>query len=150
MSSYAPTIRSLFYTRQTAATQSVKTLVTKTLLVGMPTTLGLKELPFADEEVKQLTSLLSQYTRVRPMPTPTKSEVMGDLEGAQIVHFACHGQASYPDPSNSTLSLEDWQKDPLTLADIMSMKLKDSRLIYLSACHAASNRSEELLDESLT
>ena len=65
----------------------------------------------------------------------------------QIVHFACHGEVDADNPSASQLLLRDWEANPLTVGDIVELKL-DSRLAYLSVCHAASTRAIELLDES--
>ena len=53
------------------------------------------------------------------------------------------------DPSASMLLLTDWESDPLTVADIVASKLENCQLAYLSACHAASNRVEDLFDEGI-
>jgi tetratricopeptide (TPR) repeat protein len=149
ISSYTPTIRSLFYARKTVESQSLMSPTSKALLVGVPKATGLKSLPFVEKEVEQVATLLSRNIRVIEMLNATKYEVTSNLPDSKIVHFACHGQAAYPDPSKSNLGLTDWKTEPLTISDIMLMKLQSAQLIYLSTCHAANNRSHDLLDESI-
>lgn len=48
-----------------------------------------------------------------------------------------------------SLFLSDWESNPLTVADIMMLRLNDAQFIYLSACHTANNRVSSLLDEGI-
>jgi CHAT domain-containing protein len=123
------------------------------LIVGMSTTPNQSELPSVDEEIRCLNSLLpNTVTRTvlqMPHTPPTKREVLSELGRSQIAHFACHGESTISDPSQSKLFLSDWQSDPLTVADILSLKLQDPQLAFLSACHGADNRVFDLLDEGI-
>jgi CHAT domain-containing protein len=47
------------------------------------------------------------------------------------------------------LLLEDWKKDPLSVADITALNLENVRFAYLSACSAAENQVEDLIDEGI-
>ena len=153
VSSYAPTIKCLAYSRHQAAHMSFLERDDRkqnTLLVGMSTTPNQTSLPNVDEEIRSLNSLLrNTVTLQMPHTAPTKSEVLLELGRCQIAHFACHGESTISDPSQSRLLLSDWQNDPLTVADIISLKLNNPQLAFLSACHSADNRVFGLLDEGI-
>ena len=123
--------------------------VQKVLLVAMPNTPNCGPLPYVEKEIADLDGLIPN-TVVKPfLQTPKKADVIAGIREGQITHFACHGQSSYPDPSQSRLLLRDWKVDPLTVADLTTLNLKYSQLAYLSACYAADNRVFELLDEAI-
>lgn len=157
ISSYAPTIKCLAYSRHQAAHMSIwergKERQQKALIVGMSNTPDQNELPYVDEEIKCLNGLfarsISRTVLQTPANPPTKADVLSQLRGSQIAHFACHGESTLTDPSQSRLFLSDWQTSPLTVADIISLKLEDPQFAYLSACHAANNRVVDLLDEGI-
>jgi CHAT domain-containing protein len=119
------------------------------LLVAMPTTPGQNDLPFANEEVQDIANLLSPSIAVLSLKNPSKNDILSCLNEARTVHFACHGISSSIEPGQSMLCLNDWETEPLTVADIASLKLSRSQLAYLSACYAANNRSGTLLDEAI-
>lgn len=150
ISSYAPTIRALAYSRNRllSANKSGEP-VKKVLLISMPETPGSSDLIDADSEVAFVDSLLPPNLTRQHLRTPTKSEVRNHLFNSQVVHFAGHGDSHFSDPSQSKLLLRDWKTDPLSVADLTALKLDHAQLAYISACHAAENRSEMLLDESI-
>ena len=145
ISSYTPTIKCLAYSRLQAANMSYwKEVEQKALLVGMPETPGQADLPYVEEEMRCLQNILPiQHTTLE---RPTKATVLSELQQCQIVHFACHGESTVSDPSRSRLFLMD---EPLTVTDIIALKLKDPQFAFLSACHAANNRVLDLLDEGI-
>ena len=73
------------------------------------------------------------------------------LPQCKIFHFAGHGHTNDQDPSKSCLLLEDWQKDPLTLATLQetNMRKHTSFLAYLSACGTGQVRHERFIDQNL-
>src|SRR5438045_5725516 len=107
------------------------------------------DLPFAEKEITQLHNLLSNDLYVTMMRTPSTAAVVGGLSDHQIVHFACHGESFYADPSKSTIYLADWKSTPLTVSDIISLNSQSSQFAYLSACHTANMRNFWLLDQSI-
>jgi CHAT domain-containing protein len=103
------------------------------MVVSMPTTPSLRDLNFVSKETK-VEGLLPTSTKMITLYKPNKLEVIQEIDGCQILHFACHGQSSLVDLSRSHLNLEDWQSNPLTVADIAALKLNHA---FLSTCHTA-------------
>lgn len=81
--------------------------------------------------------------------SPTKNNVLERLADYQIVHFSCHG---FPDedPSESTLFLDDWKTNRLTVSDFIAQNLHQALFAFLSACNTVSAFNESLIDESIT
>jgi CHAT domain-containing protein len=148
VSSYVPTLKSLLYAREKAITWS-NNEDQAALLVAMPTTPHQNALPGARKEVKEIEALIANDISKTVMLQPTKREVLKCLPKCQIAHFACHGESDPNDPSQSRLLLEDWKKDPLSVADITALNLDNVRFAYLSACSAAENQVEDLIDEGI-
>ena len=69
--------------------------------------------------------------------TPTRENVVTQLERCSIAHFACHGFSDPADPSRSQLLLHD-PADPLTVASLAPVNLERADLAYLSACQTRS------------
>lgn len=80
---------------------------------------------------------------------PTKSAVLAKLGNSAIAHFACHGSDHPDDPSRSMLLLRDHGTDPLTVGDIVPIRLTKARLAYLSACRTALSTATQLVDEAI-
>ena len=117
----------------------------------MPKTPGQDPLPFATEEVEMLRHLC-KTAAIDPLePPPRKQDVLHDLNTCQLFHFAGHGQTSPTDPLRSALLLDDWQTDPLTVADLLqtNLQLRAPFLAFLSACGTGRIRDKRHLDESL-
>lgn len=147
VSSYAPTLRSLWYARMKAESQ-LPVRPSRTLLVKMKETYGQSNLPGAEIEVAGIDSLLPpDITRTIPLK-PTRESSLSSLEECNICHMACHGQSHASNPSMSRLLLSD-SDNPLTVRDISHLDLSHAQLAYLSACSAADNRVGELLDENI-
>ncbi|MFF5616067.1 CHAT domain-containing protein [Streptomyces albidoflavus] len=79
---------------------------------------------------------------------PTRATVLDRLRSCAIAHFACHGDRFPEDPSGSKLVLHDHATEPLTVADLMRVRLDHVRLAYLSACRTAY-QGRQLLDDSV-
>jgi CHAT domain-containing protein len=85
-----------------------------------------------------------------PGHLPTKANVLAQLPGCAIAHFACHGATNPADPSQSRLLLRDHAIDPLTVASLAPVNLSRARLAYLSACQtAAIVPTDRLVDEAI-
>lgn len=145
ISLYTPSIQSLIHSRKRAA--AMEKPAGNALCISMSQTPNATPLPFAKLETKQTSSLLGTALKTRILNAPLKRQALEALKHADIVHLCCHGEVDSQDPSESCLLLQDWETDPLTVADIAALDLKSARLAYLSACHATSMRVMNLLDE---
>jgi hypothetical protein len=147
ISSYTPTVKSLTYVwKLHERVASLKTQ--RAMLLSMAKTPGLRDLPFAEQEVHQITKLFPAQVKINIIGEPTHVEVMSKIACHQIIHLACHGE-SMLDPFQSQLYLNDWKTAPLTVADLMSIKILDAQFAFLSACHTAVFKDYNLLDESI-
>ena len=83
--------------------------------------------------------------------SPHRQDVVCQLPSCAIFHFAGHGQADSTDPSKSCLFLQDWQKDPLTVATLLETYIRQGSpfLAYLSACGTGQVKHDKFLDESI-
>ena len=147
ISSYAPTVKSRWHAVEKARKLQAEPL-RQALLISMKDTPNLHQLPGAQKEIAYLDKILPRpIARLIP-PTPTKSNIMTALEQCQLCHFACHGMSDPSNPSRSRLALSD-PDAPLSVSEVAALNLDDARLAYLSACSAADNRAEDLLDENI-
>lgn len=149
ISSYISSFRSLTYARESATRLAQSSTGRhRALIVDMSTTPSQKSLPYVETEINGLIRILpSDSTSI--LRNPTKDQVISQIQKSQIIHFACHGHSSDDDPSKSALLLADWQSNPLTVADIIALKIEHAEFAYLSACHAANNQAIQLMDEGI-
>jgi CHAT domain-containing protein len=66
----------------------------------------------------------------------------------KIFHFAGHGLSDSKDPSHSSLLLEDWKDEPLTVETLRGQKLQETSP-FLAACSTGANEHDQLLDEGV-
>jgi hypothetical protein len=122
------------------------------LVVAMPTTPGGQDLPGAAREAELLTTRFPAAEALGSWPraagAATRAAVQTALPRHAVAHFACHARCDTADPAASTLFLQDHQDAPLTLADILALRLDQGRLAYLSACETAAT-AERLANEAL-
>ena len=149
ISSYTPTIKALYYARKCAG-QQLPNAAQSILLVSMAKTPGEQDLPWADAETRTLDDILPNSFKRELLAQPTKSEVVSKLRHSHVAHFACHGQSETRNPSDSGLLFNDWEQNgALTVGNIVSLKLTNIQLAYLSACESADNPVDDLLEESI-
>ena len=148
VSSYATTFRCLRHASNKKLSSSKLPL--HATLVAMEETSNQRRLPFAAQEATLIEALLGKVMfATRLSQKPTKATVMANITKSAVLHMSCHGISDQDEPSASKLLLEDWESNPLSVADLAGHHLPDAQFCYLSACHAASNTTSELLDESL-
>lgn len=84
-------------------------------------------------------------------PELDKEHVLTHLRNCSVFHFAGHGYTDPDDPLKSYLCLDDWEHDPLTVADLLDLNLYQHPpfLAYLSACGTGQMRVAKYLDESI-
>ncbi|KAK0721688.1 CHAT domain-containing protein [Lasiosphaeria miniovina] len=150
MSSYSPSIGAI---RQGMKLRHEKSTVAKALLVAVEHTPGSTKLPFATKEVAMLRRHFCESTSIQPIELERRctEEVLSHLRDCDIFHFAGH---DYTDPNNPLrchLRLEDWKDNPLEVADLLAINLRERPpfLAYLSACGAGKIDDEKHLDQNL-
>lgn len=62
----------------------------------------------------------------------TCERVTQELAGADVVHFACHGESNWDDPLASGLLMAN--DEMLTVRDLIEIRLEKARLATLAAC----------------
>ncbi|KAJ6003554.1 CHAT domain-containing protein [Penicillium canescens] len=84
-------------------------------------------------------------------PQPRKNDVLSALETCWIFHFAGHAGTHPTEPLHSQLLLEDWDREPFTVARLLETNLasKPSFLAYLSASGTGQILNETSVDESI-
>jgi hypothetical protein len=117
------------------------------LLIGVPEHDYVKpSLPFARDEVKGLESLLvSEGCQVRTLlgREATASTVLAEAAAYDVLHFACHANASVKEGVRPQLVLcpdFDGEQDSGELTDwriIQELRLRPGALVNLSACQSA-------------
>ncbi|KAK8219069.1 CHAT domain-containing protein, partial [Phyllosticta capitalensis] len=152
ISSYSTSIKALLFARQ----NSEKKVLNRALLVSMPETPSRGErvpgeLKFANKEIDVSDKLLRPSMSTKKLKKPHKEDVLRSMEATTVFHFAGHGNPSLEDPGKSCLLLEDWVDNPLTVEDLMVLKLskKSPWLAYLSACSTGESKIEHLQDEAI-
>ncbi|KAI1370096.1 CHAT domain-containing protein [Hypoxylon crocopeplum] len=151
MSSYASSIKALIRGRPQCSKSLAPSPTARALLIAMETTPGKGALEFAEREVAMLSQLCPDLKLQPIRPAPRKADVLEHLDNCNIFHFAGHGMSDPQEPSRSTLLLDDWQTNSLTVGDLRDYKVQENRpfLGYLSACSTGSNQIEGLVDEAV-
>ncbi|KAF7172189.1 hypothetical protein CNMCM5623_004429 [Aspergillus felis] len=154
ISSYTPSIKALLYSKK----QAVKICAPsydplKLLVVSMAQTPGARDLPAVKKETAVVVEALKESVRIEMLDQPDTAKVMHHLRHCKIAHFACHGVSNSTDPSQSGLVLQAGTAEPrqdiLSVRDIFKSQHLQGAVAYLSACSAAENRVDELVDEVL-
>ncbi|KAH8807441.1 CHAT domain-containing protein [Xylogone sp. PMI_703] len=152
MSSYAFSVRSLIHRRRQPLSRSIKLQPDNALLVAMRQTPKKVTLDFADTEVEVLYGICSSLN-LNPIKLKElkKESVIQKLKEAKIFHFAGHGESHREDPLKSSLLLQDWETDPLTVKDLLDHKLQENPpfLGFLSACSTGVVENERQVDEGI-
>lgn len=132
ISSYTPTLHNLLGPRSPTPPDPLKVLA-----VIQPEAIGQPRLPATVVELEALSRYVPRQalTKYGVPGTPANVEqVLTDLPGASIVHFACHGIQHPHNPLESALILEDWLK----VSRLMELDMPNARLVFLDACQTAA------------
>ncbi|KAK4160264.1 CHAT domain-containing protein [Cladorrhinum sp. PSN259] len=129
------------------------------VVVSMPITPGsiedlrIADLPFAAEEAEIVkAACLSMDSKLKVIePACLKKDVLEQLPGCEVFHYAGHGVSQPLQPSKSHLLLEDWITNPLTVQALRDLRLQDNPpfLAVLSACSTVSMDTQRLADEGI-
>jgi hypothetical protein len=151
MSSYGSSIKTILHSRASRHPDTLLSVSAQALLVAVPNAPGSQPLPFATIEIEKLRGLCRSMA-INPIePGGRRSDVTLHLPKCEVFHFAGHGYTDNQDPSRSYLLLEDGRSNPLTVATLLEMNLRDHSpfLAYLSACGTGQIGDERYLDESI-
>ncbi|KAK6501943.1 hypothetical protein TWF481_009761 [Arthrobotrys musiformis] len=154
VSSYSSSIKALLYSRQNSQ-KTTKFTPGKAVLVSMDQTPKQADLPYTMEEVTTLQGLLPSCiaTEKIKLERPNRQDVLGHLENCTIFHYAGHGESNSLEPEKSSLLINDWQTNPLTVEHLTELNFKRESstpwLAYLSACSTSDSSAEKLHDEAI-
>jgi hypothetical protein len=151
MSSYSSSMKAIIHGRRRRQLEIGAKASDEVLLIAMQDTPSQPRLHFVAREVEVLHTLCNSLALRPTGVTQRKDEVMSHLPNCKMFHFAGHGHTDNIDPAQSSLLLEDWESNPLTVADLLEMNIRDRPpfLAYLSACGTGQIRDEKSLDESI-
>ena len=152
LSSYSTSIRAIIRGRQHhPGPRTAPVSGGKAVLIAMEHTPGNSRLLNAPKEISVLHGLCKCMGYDPIEHRRRKEDILLHLSQCRIFHFTGHGSTDEHDPSKGSLLLEDWQSDPLTLANLQDINLREQRppLAYLSACGTGQVRHERFIDENL-
>jgi tetratricopeptide (TPR) repeat protein len=153
VSSYTPTVRALLEAREEADPESPAEVITasadrsgtRMLVVGVASTPDQMPLPNVARELRMLSALLPDCHTILSGPAATCDAVRAQLPSHRWVHFSCHADQDFADPSRGGVQLHDRQ---LTIEDIGDGRYRGD-FAFLSACKTAAGGSF-LSDEAIT
>ncbi|RYC57626.1 hypothetical protein CHU98_g8587 [Xylaria longipes] len=118
------------------------------LLVAMQNTPGQAPLRFANAEVEVLRDICKAIPADFVDPGQLRDDIVAQLPGCGMFHFAGHGCTNSVDPLQSHLLAYDGK---ITVAALLEMNLREHSpfLAYLSACGTGRVRDDAFLDESI-
>jgi CHAT domain-containing protein/tetratricopeptide (TPR) repeat protein len=106
----------------------------------------LPALPAAREEARRIASLFAPESFLRLGEAATASSLLRGFGRYELVHIAAHVLANDEHPEMTTLPLSQATSDDpvaLTAADVRHLHAGRTRLVVLSACHAAGSTDSE-------
>ncbi|KAF5558714.1 hypothetical protein FPHYL_7305 [Fusarium phyllophilum] len=118
------------------------------VLLSIERTPGYSTLPSAGKEIAQLRPICESKGFEVVEPKSLKEDIVSQLPGCKVFHFAGHGATNLRDSSQSSLLLED---EPLTVSNLLGTNIQQYSpfLAYLSACGTGQIAHEKFLDESI-
>ncbi|KAH7136912.1 TPR domain-containing protein [Dactylonectria estremocensis] len=151
ISSYSSSIRTMIRSRQHGRQEQETKLSQNALLVAMHQTPQQQTLQHTNNEVQAVHDVLNSMQLQCLRPDASKQQVLSVLDTCKVFHFAGHGKTDKRDPLQSLLLLDDWEKDPLTVASLFKTNLSHLSpfLAYLSACGTGQVLDDKSIDESI-
>ncbi|KAI9849164.1 MAG: hypothetical protein M1837_005394 [Sclerophora amabilis] len=154
LSSYISSLTALVHSKEPVEDRDLGS--SKIMIATMPTTPGLVRLTGVTEEADAIKEVISHPFLPLPLELqhPTSKRILENLRPCSFVHFACHGDASPHDPSESGMIFQrevsgDLKQDILTVRDISKIDLWSGSVAYLSACSTAENKAPFLSEEAM-
>jgi CHAT domain-containing protein len=141
VSSYAPTIGSLIEARKHATPLPVEV---KVMIVAEPNLQGNIALPNATAETEMIKEKIARKVVLSTnsgITSPLRlKNILKEMEGASVIHLACHGRQNAKEPLESGFMLNDGL---LTVSHIITLKLQKTYFAFLAACESASGDREQ-------
>ncbi|KAG8897214.1 hypothetical protein FRB99_008359, partial [Tulasnella sp. 403] len=134
VSSYTPTLSALSRARQVRLQRSG---VPSILAIGQSRTPNLRPLPAVPEELARVKGRMPHMTAIED-EHGTCDAVLSTVRQHRWIHLACHGIVRPENPLQSHFALHN---GPLSLFQLMQIRLPDAELAFLSCCHSASGNS---------
>ncbi|KAI9858370.1 MAG: hypothetical protein M1813_007474 [Trichoglossum hirsutum] len=108
-------------------------------------------LHLAADEVAMLNRLFPSLELKPVQPPKRKKDILEHLITCMIFHFDSCGKSDPLEPSRSSLLLEDWKDNPLTVRDLREHRLQENSpfLGNLSVCSTGTNEADKLADEAI-
>ncbi|MEV1330040.1 CHAT domain-containing protein [Micromonospora costi] len=141
--SYTASLRALRHARR--AVPAGAPPVTSALVVGMPQTPGLPDLPGAAREEEIVRRHVAHVTALTG-PEATPAAVLAALPERPVAHLSCHGSQDLAVPTRGRLALAG---GPLHVRDLWRPAGGSAALAVLSACDTVRGGAR-LPDEALT
>ncbi|EXK77477.1 hypothetical protein FOQG_17819 [Fusarium oxysporum f. sp. raphani 54005] len=144
VSSYASSVKSITRSRRRPQQAPAAGESRNAVAVAMQNTPKQNPLKYATGEVDAVVAICESMGLPRDRPRPCKTDVLSALKTCRIFHFAGHGSTHPTEPLQSQLLLDDWDREPFTVASLLETNLtsKPPFLAYLSACGTG-----QILDE---
>lgn len=154
VSSYVHTMKALAHSRSTKTKQPHQSIPSRILAVHTPhtTSTGWADLNTAPEMAAITTAASHASLPCTVLESPTVASVIDEMRRSPIVHFACHGDPSFDDPSATSLVLRADTTTPdgrMTVDQLFDETHEHAQLAYLSACCTAQQYDENLIDEGI-
>ncbi|KAJ3455223.1 hypothetical protein MRS44_013823 [Fusarium solani] len=151
VSSYASSVKSITRSRRRPQQAPAAGESRNAVVVAMQNTPKQNPLKYANGEVDAVVAVCESMGLPHDRPRPCKTEVLSALKTCRIFHFAGHGSTHPTEPLQSQLLLDDWDREPFTVASLLETNLtsKPPFLAYLSACGTSQILDEGSVDESI-
>ncbi|EWZ28970.1 CHAT domain-containing protein [Fusarium oxysporum Fo47] len=151
VSSYASSVKAIIQSRRRQHRPPAAEESRNAVVIAMQNTPEHKSLKHAGDEVDAVVAVCKSMGLPDHRPRPYMADVSSALEACRIFHFAGHGSTHPTEPLQSQLLLEDWKREPFTVASLLETNLTSQRpfLAYLSACGTGQILDEGSVDESI-
>lgn len=153
VSSYTPTLSALLSARQKA--HAIRKADIRMLLAGVPHPCEGEQLQEVVNETRMIKATVPPKNliplppdadcSINPSASASAHDVISRLPEATFLHLACHGRQ---DPENALDSGFAMRDRMMTVAELMSVKLRHAFLAFLSACDTARG-DEQQPDQAL-
>lgn len=138
--SYAPSVITLAHCHPNKSDQQEQSA----LIVGIGEYLKFNNLEYSTSEAKIIANMLSTVPILNA--SAAKELVIQEAHKHTVLHLSCHGMFGWEnDPFKSSLILAEDQH--MTLSEIMSLDLRKTKLVTLSACETGVIETKVSPDE---
>ncbi|KAJ3454621.1 hypothetical protein MRS44_013221 [Fusarium solani] len=151
VSSYASSVKAIIHSRRRPQQAPAAGESRNAVVVAMQNTPKQEPLKHASDEVDAVVAVCESMGLPHDRPRPLKADVSSALEACRMFHFAGHGSTHLTEPLQSQLLLDDWDREPFTVASLLETNLtaKPPFLAYLSACGTGQILDEGSVDENI-